>query len=802
MNHNQLILLIGLIILTLSLARRFSGFALSRPVSLLVSFVGLGLGGFLAFVALPVELLPNASFGVITITTPVRGGMFPSEIERQVTRPIEEAVSSVSHMRSLISNSKKDKSVVSIEFEPGTDMDFAVLDVREKFSRIKGDLPPEIETPIIAHYRESDVPIYIFALMSQVQTPEELRKKVDRDLKEKLLRIKGLANVEIAGGRERKIIVDVDRHRLASHGYDIRHIVDEIGRANVNVKTGMFQTAAMDTSIRAVGQFVTTRQIANTVIGMTKGGTALRVRDVAKVRDSFLERESISRLNAKSAVTVYLQKESGANTVRVIGGIKETLKPFQESLESDVEFLEVSNQAAAILKAISSVRKALLMGIVLVVVVLGVFLGLRPAFVVAGSIPLVILMTGSVMYFSRLSINVMTLSGLALAVGLLVDNSIVVLESIMSRRFPDHREILGITSGVTPAIIGGTLTTIVVFLPFFIFSSQIQILYSGVAITITAALLASLYVALTLVPHFSARFTTWRRHSAQFLMSRIIENLHFFYEKSLPWVLERKKQVLGVAIFLFLAALYVFQFRLEKNLSSGQEQNEFVIFVELPSGKQLGVSDEIVKEVEKRVRDHKDTASSIRTITTRIEGWSSKVYVSLQPPGVRTMSAAEVIENLRPVVGNVGEKEEAFVYFSAPVTDQEITVNIYGHDEETTVDYALQVAALMGQTNGLTDTKIRYRPGRPEVRVKIDPARTALFGLSPTEVGRILHAQTRGLRATYFREKSEQVETIVRLKIPQRDSVDSLKTLLIPAPGGRQIPLAQMADFDFFTGSL
>ena len=804
MTSSQIIILLLFTTLILSCAKYFPSFALSRPVALLMSLVAILLSGVAAVVFLPVELMPNNSFGIITITTPVRGGMSPTEIERQITKPIEEVVATVSYLRNVISNSANGKSVVSLEFEPGTNMDFATLDVREKFSKIKGDLPRDIEPPIIAHFRESDVPVHIVAFTSEKKSPEELRLMVDRELKEKLLRVKGVANVDVAGGRERKIIIDVDKNRLFSHGYDIRRLVREIEEGNLNVKAGELRSTSLETSIRTTGQYVSVDEIANTVIGVTKQGTSLYVKDVARVRDDYLEQESLARLNSSAAVTLYIQKDSISNTVQVVKRTRKILNDFKKTLPADVNLVEISNQAEAILQAVSSVRESLVVGVLLIFLILGLFLGVSPAAVVAISIPLSALCTMTLMYLEHLTVNVMTLSGLALGIGLLIDNAIVVLEIILQKKTSGSHmgaeSIQASTESVAPAIIGGTLTSIVVFIPFFILSKQLQILYSGMAITITMSLLSSLYVALTTVPYLANRFKEHLMGGAKHGVERVqlfLERIKEQYTRLLPKVIERRTQALLGAIVLFLASVYVFQFHIEKNFSTGEESNEFIVFVELPSGKRLDISDRIVKEVEKKIRENPSTQSSIKTVTSRIDGWSSKVYVTLQPGEKRKLSTQQVISELRPLLNDIGKDEEAFVYFSSAKSGQELTVNVYGEDEKTTANYAMQIAELFGKTPGFVDTKIRYRPGRPELKIIINPIRCALFGLDPTEVGNILHAQTRGLRATYFHQAGQEIETIVRLQTDQRDSIDAIKQLLIESPNGAQVTLSQIASFDY-----
>jgi HAE1 family hydrophobic/amphiphilic exporter-1 len=322
MNPTQLAHLTVLGLLILLVARRLPMFAMTRPVTLGVILSALGIFGAAALLQLPVELMPNVAYGNVTVFIDVRGGMPPPEVERLVTKPVEEAMGSVSHLRNLFSSSKKDRSVVTLEFEPGTNMDLAALEVREKFLRVKHRLPSEIEKPIIARYEESDAPVLIAALTSDLQTPEELRRLVDADLKDRLLRVDGVANVEVGGGRERKIVVDVDRAKLAAVGLPIKRAVGILEQNNLNLRAGQVaDNPTLVMGVRAVGAFRTLEDIRNMTLTVDKNGGRVRLKDIANVQDSFLENESFSRLDAKSAVTVYVQKESMANTVRVAGQV-------------------------------------------------------------------------------------------------------------------------------------------------------------------------------------------------------------------------------------------------------------------------------------------------------------------------------------------------------------------------------------------------------------------------------------------------------------------------------------------------
>jgi HAE1 family hydrophobic/amphiphilic exporter-1 len=953
----HLALLGALIIL---LARRLPSFALNRPITLLMILISLILFGVVALVELPVELMPNVAYGNVTIFIDVRGGMPPPDVERLVAKPVEEAMGSVSHLRNLLSSSKKDRAIVTLEFEPGTDMDLAAMEVREKFLRVKPKLPPEIEKPIIARYEEADTPIYIAALTSDRLTPEALRPLVDSDLKEKLMRVSGVANVEVGGGRERKIIVDIDRGRLASIGVPIKKVVAVLEQNNLNLKTGEVSGApTLVFGIRTIGAFRSLEDIRNMTVAVAKNGAHVRVRDIAEVKDSFLESENFSRLNARSAVTVYIQKESTANTVRVANAIEKEIDHFRSRLPEGVDMVTISNQKKAIVSAIDSVRLTLLHGIVLVVLVLPLFLAktafsraatgsllalvtfmlvvfdllrwpmavtlwpvvmvflcvmalawrrpdLRTSFVVALSIPVSVLMTLALMAIEGLSVNVMSLSGLILGIGLLVDNAVVVMEAYdrIVAAAPElslREAMLRAADDMVGPMVGGTLTIVVVFLPFSLLQKQTQILFAGISFVVTASLFSSLFVALTLVPALGSLIhpdaalrdewdkelaMEWERFKTGALYQKVEKLIarvnsfiptvvsvdvppleipagcrpgskevsnpkngwamayslpgirmdlavaalillaagHFFlhmpwlqglfvlcavtvvsaglplifrYRQNLRMALEHRRQVLFLVGGVFAFAVIIFLFSLPKDFMASSEQNEFVIFVELDTGVRLDISNQVVGEVEKAVRDFPGTRADIKHVSSKVEGWSSKIYVTLNDLSERSLSTQQVINRLRPVVDKAVSKYasdyKAFSYFSEPRSGQELIVEVFGYEYDLMAKEAMDIAGRMGKMAGLSDVKIRYRPGRPELSIFIDPVRASLFGLDTREIAESLHAQMRGLRATTFFDQAQEIETVVRVRPDQHETIEQLKTLMISLPNGESVPLEQVA---------
>ncbi len=785
--------------------------SVKRPITFIMLFLALIIIGLLALIRIPVELMPNASFGTVTIFVPVRGGMPPVDIEQLITKPIEEAVSSVAHLKNIISTSKKDRAIVSLEFEPGTNMDFAALEVREKFSRIKNKLPKEIEKPVIAHYQESDYPVMILSLVSDKYTPEYIRRIVDERLKERLLRINGVANVDVRGGRERKILVEVDKDRLEAHNLSINKVISLLNLNNLTLLTGKIEKRRNKYLIRTMGEFKTINDIKMLPILLSPQKTIVRLKDIADVKDSYLEPQSYARLNRKPTVNLYIQKESTANTVKVSTLLSKELKQIKKVIPKNIDIVTVSDQAIFIKDSIRTVRKTIIYGAVLAIIILFIFLkDIKHTLIIALVIPLSVVITFSLMYFKRLSINIMTLSGLALGIGMLVDNGIVVLENIIKKRKNATKTNEGAKNAAVEgakemlrAIVAGTLTTIVVFIPIAFINKQVQILYIGLSLTVVFALLSSLFVALTLVPLLSSQIpflTSSYKNLSNLNTPKSVKNIFnlITYRKSLSYIFRKRYTFIFVSIGLFILSVFIYTKFLPKELIGTTEQNEFTIFVELPSGTKLEISDKVVKEVEKLLNSIPEIKKVVKTVSSRVEGWSSKIYVDVLPKSQRARTIKDIMDELRPKVKQIGRIYDAFIYFSEPQASNEVVINVFGHNYNILRDIAVNIGKMMGGISGLADIKLRYRPGRPEIQINVDKLRASYFGLHVKDIAETTHALMRGLRATYFSTETTQVETIARLEKRFRKKFKDVRNLTVVSPIDKAlIPLSQVADFKF-----
>ncbi|MDP8263514.1 MAG: efflux RND transporter permease subunit [Candidatus Ancaeobacter aquaticus] len=741
-------------------------FSIKRPVSMLMVFTGIILFGIVSYTRLPVELMPNMSYKTISVIIQARGGIPPTEVESLITVLVEEALSTVANLESLSSTSEKGKSTVALKFQPGTDMNFAALEAREKFSKIKNKLPKDIEKPVIAKYEENDVPIMILAITStnKSYTVEEIRKIVEIEIKERISRVPGVANVDLAGGREEKIIVDVDEERLKAYKLPMNEVVNKIGIENVSLLAGSVKDTRMETKIRTAGLFSDIKEVEQVSIKSTKSGSLIRLKDIAKVKRDYMEPQGYSRINTKGTVSLYVQRESAANTVSVGAGVNKVLENLKPTLPRHIRILTVSNQADFILLAIGEVKKALVYGFVLATIIILLFLrNIFSALIIVMAIPISMMVTFALMYFTGITLNVMTLSGLALGIGMMLDNSIVVLENIFKLKEKGGEPVKAAIDGsneVLMSIFAATITTIIVFLPLNFVSEQIKILYGGLAITVTYALIASLFTALTMVPLLGSKMKELKKSTSGTAQKKGLHKIFFkYYRKILVLVIRYRYIAIISAFALFIVSLYGSQ-SLKKELSGGSEQSRFTIFVELPDGARLEMSDIVVKEVEKEVSKNPD----VKSVQSRVEGWSSKVYVNLKPEKERQKQMADIVEGLRPKLSKLGKAQDAFIYFSAGQESggKEILIDIYGHSYDTLKKLAIKISKEAGNIKGLVDTKIRITEGRPEYRFYVDKDAAALAGLTTRDIAEEIHAKIRGLRATAFRTEGREIEIIVR----------------------------------------
>ncbi len=783
-------------------------FSIRRPVLTTMIYLILLLFGVISLTRLPVELYQGQNQGIISIVVRARGGLPPPEVERTITKPVEEAVATVAHLKSLYSSSREAESRVTMEFEPGTNMNFAALEIREKFSRVKPVLPKEIEKPVIANYDDAQSAVLICALTSDSMSPEEIREMVETDLKPVLGRIDGVASIEIYGGRERKILIELDRDKLVAYNISVEKVMDILGQSNVNLLSGTVDKGSYQFAVRSMGAFESVEEIGDLGIQATRQGSIIPLKEIATVKDAYMEAEDAARLNLDQNVTLYIKKTSMANTIPVVKSVLHVITQYEKEHDDALDIVVVSDRAKTIVHAIKEVRDSMFLGVTLTVMM--IYLVLRQwvlALIVSVAIPCSVIITFIFMAAFGFSLNVMTLSGLALAVGIMVDSAVVVLENTFVKKengYSDGHAIREAAEEVWLPLLSSLITTVIVFVPVTFIDKKIQMTYSGFALTVTVSLIVSFFVAMMLIPVLlmqwaRGRFVVKKKSAEDNSQSK----LQKVYCAVMRWNLKLRYLIAAFTVAMFCLSSYKIITR-DIDWPSAMEENEFSVVVFPLAGARLEANDDAVKKVEEmlsKIPDVEMFSSTVRKDDVRI-------FVRLKEKNKRQYSKDEVMQILdekgNEAVKEIHDDYSLIIDEGASSSEQKkLIVNIFGYENDELEKLARDFANRMAKAPGLTNIVMTDLRKRPEYSLVVDKGRAAIYGLDVKKIADSVHALVRGMRPTKFHEisKGEEIETITRLQAIYRQKIEDLKSIYIASDQeGHQIPLGEIANFYASTG--
>ena len=770
---------------------------IQRPVTIAMIFLGTTVMGAISLSRLPVELMPNTSYPVVTINIRYPG-VPPTEIESMVTKKVEEAVASVNHLKALESSSEDGESETILSFEPGTDMNFAALEVREKFARVRNKLPEGIRKPILGKYDVGDAPVMIMACLSESIATEEIRRIIDLEMKEPLGRVEGVSNVEVSGGRERKILVELDQSRMQAYGVSSEQVVRVLGDNNLNLLAGSIDQGKYEYLVRTIGQFGNVAGLKKIGIVAMKDGSVLQLGDLAQVRDSFLEPAGYARYDTAPTVSIYVHKDRQANTIEVCEGIKAMVERLERNLPSDIRMVTVVDQSTSIKKAIATVKDALIQGSILATLILIIVLrSFRSPLIMAISIPLAMFATFIPMFFQGITLNTMTLSGLALAAGSLIDASIVVIDNIfkkLDRGLPMKEASVVGSEEVGFAIISSNITSVVVFIPIIFVNKEIRLLYSGLAMTVIFSQLISMVVSQTLLPVLAHKLlrplppkdTRWRERN-KVTFGRLFMHL---YRSLLGLAIRYRYIFTGILLVMLGLAVYL-NTKIGSEFMGSMEENKVNVNLTLPAGTKLDISNDIVKRVERFLA----AVPEVKSLSSLVEQNRSEIHVEFHPMAKRKRSIKEILDALRP---KLVQFRPAYVYFEEKqqVGSKGVVLDLFGYDYVLLKQMAVSIANKMESLPGFTDIRIRMKEGRPEMRFNVDKVKAAKFNLNVATMAEEINTQMRGVIATqYHTREGEEVETIVRLLEKDRKTLDDVNKLTVTTMDGDPIYLSQIGTF-------
>jgi HAE1 family hydrophobic/amphiphilic exporter-1 len=784
---------------------RIVGFAIRRPVTVTMLFLAIAVFGGVSYGRLALNLLPEISYPTLTIRTNYEGAA-PAEIENLITQPVENSVSVVNNVVRVSSVSKPEVSDVILEFRWNTDMNFAGLDVREKLDLLR--LPLEADKPILLRYDPSSDPIMRVSV-SGSSNLSAIRYLCEEFVRSDLESIDGVAAVRVSGGFEDEIQVELNEQRLTSLGISIQEITSRLGQENINLTGGTLQEGESKYLVRTLNEFQDLEEI-NQIIVAQRNAIPIRLDDIGTVSFGYKERKVITRINGEESVEIAVFKAAAANTVTVATLVRDRLNQLEgeyRGKKDPLDFEVVFDQSQFIENSIEEVRNTAVMGGMLAIAVLFLFLrSVKSTLIIALSIPISIVATFFLMYGFDISLNIMSLSGLALGLGMLVDSSIVVLEAIYRYQVKGHppREAADLgASEVGQAVVASTLTTVCVFAPIVFVEGIAGQLFADQALTVTFSLAASLVVAIMLIPMLASLGQANREELSGAAPKR--EYRDFFLVRPYSWflrqVLRQRLVSLSVTLVLFAGALGLLG-GLGAELIPEISQGEFFVDVQLPPGTPVEQTSRRLEDIETLIEGQKGVemyytivGSGNQTGVSAVEEREhiGQVLVTLGPDMLREKET-EVLEGLRGAFQSLPAVDYKFSRPALFSFKTPIEVIIQGYNLTALKTYADRIRERLARIQGLRDLKASTDGGNPEVQIHFDRQKLANYGLTISQAAGLLRTKVQGDIATEFNELDRKIDIRVRVMEKDRRSLFDLENLVIDAPNGAAIQLATVAD--------
>jgi hydrophobic/amphiphilic exporter-1 (mainly G- bacteria), HAE1 family len=803
-----------------------SELSIKRPVTVIMSVLAVVVLGLFSFMRVPVDLLPNLDIPVAVVSTTYTGAG-PQEIENLVTRNIESVMATVTNTRTITSTTSEGNSLVIVQFNDGTDMNFATLEMREKIDLIRGVLPDGVGDPVIIKIDPNNlIPIVQIGISSNVLDGISLKSFVEDNIKTRLERILGVASVNVSGGAEREILIHAEPQKLEGYGLSLAQLANTLRGDNLNLPGGSVRYGNRNLTIKSKGEFTSIQDIENIPIILPQGNI-IYLRNVAQVKDTLKETRAINRINGENNIGLLLQKQTDANTVSVVSSVRQELDKLRlEYPQVNIDL--IFDQAEIVEQSISNVTASAVFGGILAIFILLIFLkSIRATLVIGIAIPVSIIATFILMFLSNTSLNLISMGGLALGVGMMVDSSIVVIENIYRQRMKGEGAISAAIKGarqVSGAVIASTLTTVVVFLPIIFTEGWAADLFKQMALTVTFSLLSALVVALTLIPMLSSKMlkeNPSQSDDKKFLdkgfswWEAIFNKIQNFYVGTLKKLLHKRiLTIVGVGI-IFVSSIVVVPFIGFEFLPTTDE-GSFTVNIEYPEGTLLENTDNLTLQIEELIREIPDIEQIFVTIGgggNMLMGGSSSntatITASLVERGERGMSTAEVVEWVREGVSsfpgatiNVNMVDSAFGGGGGPAGGAPILIEISGFDLERLTLLSEEVKMIVEGVEGTRQVESSISKAVPEVSVTVDRMKASQYGINAMSVASNIRTAMEGQVVTKYRLDGEEIDVKVEFSQDQRERFDQLSSLKITAPTGANVTLGEIARIEQELGPL
>jgi len=777
--------------------------AVERPIATTMLFLIIIVLGVMSFRFLPVDLLPPVEYPQLTVATEYPN-VGPEEIETIITQRIENTIAGVPGVERVRSSSSEGRSRVTLEFAQGTDIDVAANDIRAALDRVRDELPPEAEPPRIWKFDPNNFPIVIVGANSDMNL-QELTQILDREVTKRFEQVPGVGSIDIWGGVYREVHVEIKRDRLIASGLSSAEVQQAIASENINLPGGNVNSGVQQLYVRTLGEYENIDQIANTIIRM-EDGKPIRVKDVAEVRWGYEDLNRLVTIDKKPMVRFGIRKQTGANTVAVAEDIRQEIDKVN-SERRDMNLFVTTDQSEFIQNSIDNVQSSAIWGALLAIVVLYFFLrNGSSTFIISLAIPISIIATFGLLYFNGLTLNQMSFGGLALGVGLIVDNAIVVLENIIRLREERGKDLktssLVGTREVGGAIVASTITTSVIFLPVVFMQTISGSIFQELALVVVFALFCSLFVALTLVPMLCSKFLTVQPDNSEKAakkswFQRTFAALEQRYTHFIDYTLQHKPAVFTITGVLVLGSVLLIPL-IPVELAPQSDADEIDVDFMMAEGTNIAVQNEYLKELETVVRAHLPM-DDVEHITTDVRDGRAEVEIAMVDASERSMSTSKIADQIRENVagtvpgGDIRVSAQSGLWILRRIFGsgggEAVELQLRGYDLEQAKTLSEEIKKRMEQIPEVTGVRTDRREGRPEQNLIFDRDKIADLGLTVSGVARVIQTNVGGSRAGTFREGGDEFPIRVRLQPEDRLSTKDLENISIRTADGQVLPV-------------
>lgn len=783
------------------------GSAVKKPVTTIMLFVGVIVFGLYSLAKLPIDFYPEMEFPAIMVFTSYTGAN-ASDVERNISEPLESSLNTVSDIKQITSTSRDNVSVVTLEFEYGTNLDAAANDVRDALSMVSSLLPEGSEDPVIFKFNTNMMPILFYAVTagdSYAGIEDMLEEKIVNPLN----RIEGVGAISLLGVPKREVSINIDPRRMEAYNVTIEQIGSVLAAENLNTPAGMVEMGEMSYPLRVQGEFAESDQIKNIVIGNYQG-KIVRVRDVATVRDSIADMKYEEKINGQPGISMMVQKQSGANTVKIAREFNKELAVLEKQLPSDVKISIIWDTSDYITDSINNLTEALLFAFIFVVLVVLFFLGRwRATFIIVLTIPISLIAAFIYLLVSGNTINIISLSALSIAIGMVVDDAIVVLENIskhIERGSTPREASIYATNEVWLAVIAATMTIIAVFFPMTMVSGMMGVMFQQLGWIVTITIGASALAAITITPMLSSKLLkleSKRKKTSRFshekLIAPFLNRIDDFYVKTLNWSLHHKRIVTFSAITLFIVSVLLAAVFLKTEFIPQSDQGQLSVEIELQAGVRFDETSKIARKIDAFIEENipEKSIASVSAGSDDNAGFTAlfmnsgsniiNVTLALTKPSERKRTDLEIAEVMRKYLATLPE----IVKYSVTTGDQgmggstnTVDVEIYGYNFDVTTALANEVLEKVKKLEGAREVSISREKSKPELRITLDQDKLSQHGLNTAMVSSIIRNRIVGLTASQYRESGNEYDMVVRFDEEFRSSITDIQNIAIPTVAG------------------